>query len=121
MRRESKDDPAREPTVRQRTVRMRRETDDDGIVSADDHSAGGIDFDDLGQARWKWVTESGDADQNAEEGTFDYLKALDNSTLAIADDGETLETEPKSGEVEGSGYDPYDTVNMPGPVKFRRR
>ncbi len=114
-----KESESPDPTVREPTVRLRADASsepDDGVVSAADDSAGGIDFDDLGRARWKWVTE-GESGADIDD-TFDYLKALDHTGLEIAD-----EAEAEAGErpAAGQGYNPYDTVVLPAPPKLRRR
>src|SRR5690606_9105630 len=45
---------------------------DPTVVSAHDSSAGGIDFDELGQPRWRWVTEHPGAGSLTTEDTFNY-------------------------------------------------
>lgn len=86
------------------------------VVSAGDSSVGAIGFDDLGQPRWTWITEI-DGSTTDQEDTFDYLKALDNDSLAIEDGGRAGEDQTSP----GSGYNPYDTARMKIPGRFRRR
>ncbi len=109
------DPDSADPTVREPTVRLRR--GDESLVSAADESAGGIDFDELGRARWKWATEGDRAGADIED-TFDYLKALDRAGLEIAENGEA---DSVAGPEPGEGYNPYDTVVLPAPPKPRTR
>lgn len=83
------------------------EENDPTIVSAADRSAGGIGYDELGQPRWTWVTEAGSTSGLANEDTFDYLKALDNDSLALEEPDDAPGRVPKE-----SGYDPYDTAQL---------
>lgn len=85
------------------------------VVSANDSSVGGIGFDDLGQPRWTWITEIDGATTDQDD-TFDYLKALDNDTLAIEDGAGAGEDKTSS----GSGYNPYDTARIKVAGRFRR-
>ena len=73
-----------------------------------DDSAGSVEHDDRGQARWKWATEhQGPASET--ERTFDQLEALTNDKLAL----EESAPEPTAGPQ--SGYNPYDTNATPHP------
>jgi hypothetical protein len=83
-------------------------------VSAESQT-GVIEHDERGRARWKWRTESTPTD-NADK-TFDQLRALDNDALAL-EQGDTPPPDPPKAK---SGYDPYDTGVMPGPLKPRPR
>ena len=75
------------------------------VVSASESSAGGIDHDDRGQARWRWITE--DERPATTDDTFDQLHALDNPTLTLAvSEQASVEAPPSK---PGGGYDPYDT------------
>lgn len=84
------------------------------VVTVADADSGEIDFDDLGQARWKWITEMELANASSADSTFDYLKALDNDALSLAD-----EDAGSAGEPTDTGYNPYDTVRL--EVPFRKK
>jgi hypothetical protein len=115
MRRDDNDTSA----ARRLTLPHDSDAAENRIIAAGDNSVGGIDFDDLGHARWKWVTE-GDTGTDPGDDTFDYLKALDNSSLTIAGEPGATAEKPTAGSA-GDGYNPYDTVNMPSPFRPRRR
>lgn len=84
------------------------------VVAANENGSGTVDFDDRGQPRWKWITETDGAAQSCER-TFDHLKALDNEALSIE------EPAPDSSKSSpASGYDPYDTIRTPA-LKPRKR
>ena len=87
------------------------------LVAAGESSVGTIGYDDLGQPRWTWITELAGSGEAAAEDTFDYIKALDNSTLAVADEPGARE----QGGKKESGYDPYDTarIKIKGKVPWR--
>lgn len=89
---------------------------DPTVVSAHDSSAGGIDFDELGQPRWRWVTEHPGAGSLTTEDTFNYLKALDSDALSLSDDAGAAGGNPPE-----SGYDPYDTARIDVRGRFGRR
>jgi hypothetical protein len=72
------------------------------VVTASESGKGGIGFDDRGQARWQWNTETGLGSDAT--GTFNELKALDNPALAL--EGEAT---PEPAPSPKSGYDPYAT------------
>ncbi len=82
------------------------------VVSASENSSGSIDCDDRGQSRWKWVTESTTAG-NAEK-TFNYLRALTNDALKLAEDQAGAEQPAPGKQV---GYDPYDTAGNDPPTQ----
>jgi hypothetical protein len=63
------------------------------VVAVHENSAGSVDFDDLGQPRWKWVTEI-QAAELSDESTFDYLKALSNVDLTLAEDPQACAAAP---------------------------
>lgn len=90
------------------------------VVSARDGSAGAIGFDDLGQPRWTWITELGASTALTPDDTFDYLKALDNETLELADDS-GVQPAPGDDAPPKSGYDPYDTARINLKGRFGRR
>jgi hypothetical protein len=85
---------------------------DSTIVSANENSSGGVDFDDLGHARWKWSTEASAASPPDVERTFDLLKALDNDTIELAE-RKQAESQPKA--AKKTGYNPYDTGSDDSP------
>ena len=87
---------------------------DSTIVSANESSAGGIAFDDLGQPRWKFPTEDGAASEA--ERTFDLLKALDNDSIELLETKAASETPAPSKQ---GGYNPYDTGRDDSPAKPR--
>ncbi|HEX5421018.1 MAG TPA: hypothetical protein VFY39_13560 [Gammaproteobacteria bacterium] len=96
-------------------ARRRFDGDEGRVASVEENRSGAVDFDELGRARWKWITESEYGAGAVAEDTFDYLKALDNVGLSVAD-------EPGAAHLKappGKGYDPYDTP--PGRLKSRRR
>jgi hypothetical protein len=70
------------------------------VVTASEGGNGGIGFDDRGQARWQWKTESEIG--GGATGTFNELKALENPALALQ--GETP-SQPEPSKT--TGYDPY--------------
>lgn len=90
------------------------------VVSTSENGSGSVDSDERGQSRWKWVTESPSASKPAKtpatptEETFDYLKALTNDGLELADENAGAEL-PESGKVVG--YDPYDTARNDPPTQ----
>jgi hypothetical protein len=91
--------PERRKSGRRRTDKPAASDADVTLTNA--HSAGGIQHDDRGEARWTWATEQ----PHALDRTFDELKALDNETLTL------LESEPVVARPRpGSGYNPYDTT-----------
>jgi hypothetical protein len=81
------------------------------VVTASESDAGGVSFDDRGQAQWKWNTELGRT--NDASGTFDLLRALENPAITL--DGKAPEPEPPN----KTGYDPYAT-GVFGKPKIRR-
>jgi hypothetical protein len=83
-----------------------------GVVSASESSSGGIDHDERGHARWKWVTESTPGGETEE--TFDHLKALDNDALALDEEAQAPAPEPPS---RTSGYNPYDVTPSRKPKR----
>lgn len=98
-------------TTRSRAAGEDADNTDDGLgpslVAAGDASAGTIGYDDLGQPRWTWVTEvAHDSGRLTDEDTFDYLKALSNDALEIADETDASSAQPSD------GYDPYDTARI---------
>jgi len=92
-----------------RTDQIERPT----FVSVRDDTAGTVEHDERGQARWKWATEhEGPASET--EKTFNQLEALTNDGLALEDSA----PEPAPGS--RSGYNPYDTNTTPPPKRKRR-
>ncbi len=79
---------------------------DSTIVSANESSSGGVDFDELGHARWKWSTEASVAAPADIERTFDLLKALDNETIELQ---EVKQPGAPAAPKKQTGYNPYDT------------
>jgi hypothetical protein len=73
------------------------------IVTSNESPNGVVQFDDRGQANWKWRTELGSANPEA-TGTFNLLKALENPALTL--EGEAA---PASEPFTKTGYDPYAT------------
>jgi hypothetical protein len=82
------------------------------VVSASENGSGSIDCDDRGRSRWKWVTESTTA--GSAEKTFNYLRALTNDGLKLADDKARAERPEPGKQV---GYDPYDTAGNDPPAQ----
>jgi len=79
------------------------------VVAASENGA--IEHDERGQARWKWITETGTFQVDE---TFDQVKALDNPELSLND-----EAAPKPEPPTKAGYDPYATGVFEKP-KIRR-
>jgi hypothetical protein len=73
------------------------------VVVSSESANGGVDFDDRGQAKWKWITELGPASSDA-TGTFDQIKALDNPALSLEGEKPPAPEPPRK-----TGYDPYAT------------
>jgi hypothetical protein len=70
--------------------------------AAHEKSAGPVEYDDRGDARWKWAADTLTlCDLTAE--TFDYLKALDPLTIEDTQPVESIE-QPRL-----AGYNAYDT------------
>jgi len=63
-----------------------------------------IGQDELGHARWTWITELGAPRDTAE--TFGYLKALEIEGLTLVDDSPAATARAS----KATGYDPYDTA-----------
>jgi hypothetical protein len=84
------------------------------VVATSENSAGGIDRDELGRARWKWIAE-GTAPAGETDKTFDHLKALDQDGLAV--DGAAPDPAPQP--LRKVGHNPYDTgpSEKPKPKK----
>jgi hypothetical protein len=81
------------------------------------NSSGSVAFDDLGQPRWRWVTEQCGPNDSLDS-TFDYLKALDNTALTIQhEDPPAKGTELR----KESGYNPYDTVRLKIDSRFLKK
>ncbi|HEX7080949.1 MAG TPA: hypothetical protein VF329_08050 [Gammaproteobacteria bacterium] len=91
------------------------------VVSARDNPMGTIGVDDLGQPRWTWITELEEStgDERTED-TFDYLKALDNTALTVADEPGATGRDRRRASKE-NGYDPYDTSRIKIKGKFPGR
>jgi hypothetical protein len=88
--------------------------EDLSIVASGGDSAGAIEHDERGEARWKWVTETAAALET--EKTFDHLEALSNASLALAD---APATATAAKPPRKTGYNPYD-VGGPPPSKSRK-
>jgi hypothetical protein len=90
-----------------RTDRIPRLDDDLEVVASGADSSGQIEYDERGQARWKWVTEIA---QNAPtDRTFDQLKALTNNRLRLLDESQASRDQPPAPQ-PGGGYNPYETT-----------
>jgi len=106
-----------EPTIEEEAIGFEPtstdQIDDDFRVSATlESNAGAIAFDERGQSRWKWSSESTAVEPN--EGTFDQLKSLTNEMLALEEPA--ADAAPEQGP-KGPGYNPYDTAKPGGPRK----
>ena len=97
---------------------------DVSIVAAGGDSVGAIEHDDRGEARWKWITETNGALES--DKTFNHLKALSNTSLALQQTPASTEPEKPSRK---TGYNPYDvagpaalpTMSKPAkPTKARK-
>jgi hypothetical protein len=73
------------------------------IVAASGDSVGAIEHDERGKARWKWITETNAAVES--DTTFNHLKALSNSSLALQ---QTPASEQPEKPSRKTGYNPYD-------------
>jgi hypothetical protein len=87
--------------------------EDLSIVASGGDSAGAIEHDERGEARWKWVTETAAALET--EKTFDHLEALSNASLSLVDAPASTD----SAKPRKTGYNPYD-VGGPPPSKPRK-
>jgi hypothetical protein len=91
------------------------------FVAARGNSSGAIEYDDRGDARWKWVTETAAATET--ERTFNHLKALSNDALTLEEPAAPAAAAEASRK---TGYNPYD-VGRPaspkdvGPAKPKPR
>jgi len=84
------------------------------VVAAGGDSAGAIEHDERGEARWKWVTETAAASEV--DKTFDHLEALSNASLSLENTPATADTEKPSRK---TGYNPYD-LGGAAPSKPRK-
>jgi hypothetical protein len=96
---------------RERRKGGRRRTDqqpayDDQVSLTNEHSAGVIEHDERGDARWVWAT--GPQAQDSAERTFNELRALDNETLTLLEQSDPSRPPPR-----GGGYNPYETTTPP--------
>jgi hypothetical protein len=110
------DDPTAEEEVPDFDPTSTDQLDDSDRVDAtlsNEHSAGAIEHDERGHARWKWNTEQAAPTSDVEK-TFDQLEALANDKLALEESPASEAASPPQ-----SGYDPYDT-NAPPPPRKRR-
>jgi hypothetical protein len=90
--------PERRKSGRRRTDKP---TTDPAATLTNEGSAGKVQHDERGEARWAWST----AQNDALDRTFDELKALDNEALTL------LESEPVAARPRNSGgYNPYDAA-----------
>ena len=88
-------------------------SDEVSIIAAGGDSAGAIEHDERGEARWKWVTETAAAIES--EKTFDHLEALSNAALSLEDAPPKANAEKPSRK---TGYNPYD---LGGPSASKPR
>lgn len=77
------------------------------VVTASESDSGTVAFDDRGQPRWQWISELGGGTDLT--GTFDQLKALENSALRRdGDQSQPTSLEPERKQpCSKAGYDPY--------------
>jgi hypothetical protein len=84
---------------------------------ADSAPAGRVQFDERGNAVWKWGERNGQADRSS---ATQPLKMLENPTLSLADDAPTpseIVRPNPLGMVKG--YDPYDSGKLDRKKKGR--
>jgi len=110
------DDPTAEEEVPDFNPTSTDQLEDSHRVDAalsNKRSAGAIEHDERGRARWKWNTEQAAPTSDVEK-TFDHLEALANDKLSLEESpASDAESRPQS------GYNPYDT-NAPPPSRKRR-